>query len=170
VFAFGLSERAHGADVYSTDMVLTPDGDGGYRANGVKYYIGNGNAARMVSTFGKFADSGEYVFFAADAHHPNYELIGNIVNSQIYVSTYALHDYPVNEGNILHRGEDAWNAALNTVNVGKFNLGSAAVGAAHTRSMRRSTMPGTGCSTAEQSPTSRTSAGCSPTRTRDWWR
>ena len=130
VFAFGLSERAHGADVYSTDMVLTPDGDGGYRANGVKYYIGNGNAARMVSTFGKFADSGEYVFFAADAHHPNYELIGNIVNSQIYVSTYALHDYPVNEGNILHRGEDAWNAALNTVNVGKFNLGSAAVGAA----------------------------------------
>jgi acyl-CoA dehydrogenase len=34
VFAFGLSERAHGADV-STDMVLTPDGNGGYRANGV---------------------------------------------------------------------------------------------------------------------------------------
>jgi acyl-CoA dehydrogenase len=32
VFAFGLSERAHGADVYSTDMVLTPGGDGGYRA------------------------------------------------------------------------------------------------------------------------------------------
>jgi acyl-CoA dehydrogenase len=61
VFAFGLSERAHGADVHSTDMVLTADGDGGYRANGVKYYISNGNATRMVSTFGKFADSGEYV-------------------------------------------------------------------------------------------------------------
>ena len=28
VFAFGLSEREHGADIYSTDMVLTPDGDG----------------------------------------------------------------------------------------------------------------------------------------------
>ena len=27
VFAFGLSEREHGADIYSTDMVLTPDGD-----------------------------------------------------------------------------------------------------------------------------------------------
>ena len=128
VFAFGLSERAHGADVYSTDMVLTPDGEGGYRANGVKYYIGNGNAARMVSTFGKFADSGEYVFFAADSQHPNYELIGNVINSQNYVSTYALRDYPVNEANILHRGDDAWNAALNTVNVGKYNLGSASVG------------------------------------------
>ena len=26
IFAFGLSEQAHGADIYSTDMVLTPDG------------------------------------------------------------------------------------------------------------------------------------------------
>jgi hypothetical protein len=133
VFAFGLSERAHGADVYSTDMVLTPDGDGGYRANGVKYYIGNGNAARMVSTFGKFADSDEYVFFAADSQHPNYELIGNVINSQNYVSTYALRDYPVNEANILHRGDDARNATLNTVNVGKYNLGSASVGNWHAR-------------------------------------
>ena len=32
VFAFGLSEREHGADIYSTDMVLTPDGDG-FRAH-----------------------------------------------------------------------------------------------------------------------------------------
>ena len=90
----------------------------------------------MVSTFGKFADSGEYVFFAADSHHPNYELIGNVVNSQIYVSTYALHDYPVNEANILHRGEDAWNAALNTVNVGKYNLGSAGRRHRHPRVLR----------------------------------
>ncbi|HEX6713728.1 MAG TPA: hypothetical protein VF066_10095, partial [Thermoleophilaceae bacterium] len=41
IFAFGLSEKAHGADIYSTDMVLTPDGDG-FRASGGKYYIGNG--------------------------------------------------------------------------------------------------------------------------------
>src|SRR5258705_51060 len=49
VFAFGLSEREHGADIYSTDMVLEPDGDGGFTATGGKYYIGNGNVARMVS-------------------------------------------------------------------------------------------------------------------------
>ena len=36
IFAFGLSEKAHGADIYSTDMVLTRDGDG-FRANGRKY-------------------------------------------------------------------------------------------------------------------------------------
>ncbi len=53
VFAFGLSERAHGADIYATEMRLTPQPDGSYRANGEKYYIGNGNIAPMVSTFGK---------------------------------------------------------------------------------------------------------------------
>ena len=42
VAAFGLSEKEHGADVYSTDMVLTPNGSGGYLASGSKYYIGNG--------------------------------------------------------------------------------------------------------------------------------
>ena len=47
IFAFGLSEEAHGADIYSTDMVLTPDGSG-WRANGRKYYIGNGNAAALA--------------------------------------------------------------------------------------------------------------------------
>lgn len=33
VFAFGLSEQTHGADVYQTDMILTPS-DGGWTANG----------------------------------------------------------------------------------------------------------------------------------------
>ena len=82
----------------------------------------------MVSTFGKLADTDEYVFFAADSQHPSYELIKNVVNSQNYVSKFALRDYPVTEADILHRGEDAWNAALNTVNIGKYNLGWASIG------------------------------------------
>ena len=65
IFAFGLSEKTHGADIYATDMVLTQDGDG-WRANGRKYYIGNGNEAAIVSTFGRFEGSDDYVFFAAD--------------------------------------------------------------------------------------------------------
>lgn len=127
VFAFGLSERTHGADVYSTDMILSENGDG-LRANGEKYYIGNGNAARMVSTFGRFEGEGDYVFFAADSQHPNYELLGNVVASQNYVSNYRLNDYPVTDEDILHRGADAFSAALNTVNVGKYNLGWASIG------------------------------------------
>lgn len=127
VFAFGLSEQTHGADVYQTDMNLTPK-DGGWTATGEKYYIGNANVARMVSTFGKFDGTDEYVFFAADSQHERYELIKNVVNSQNFVANYALRDYPVTEADILHRGPEAFHAALNTVNVCKYNLGWGAVG------------------------------------------
>ncbi|HWS93282.1 MAG TPA: acyl-CoA dehydrogenase family protein, partial [Mycobacterium sp.] len=131
VFAFGLSEQAHGADVYQTDMILTSSPDGGWTANGEKYYIGNANVARMVSTFGKIAgtpENPEYVFFAADSQHDRYELIKNVVNSQNFVANYALRDYPVTEADILHRGPGAFHAALNTVNVCKYNLGWGSIG------------------------------------------
>lgn len=128
VFAFGLSERAHGADIYSTEMSLTPQTEGTYRANGSKYYIGNGNIARMVSTFGKMSDSGDYVFFIANYQHEKYDCVKNIVASQSYVAEYALHDYPVTDEEILSRGQAAWDTVLNTVNIGKYNLGWASIG------------------------------------------
>jgi len=128
IFAFGLSERSHGADVYSTEMCLRGQSDGGWLAQGEKYYIGNGNRAALVSTFGKIDDSEEYVFFAVDSQHDRYECIRNVVNSQSYVSHFRLDDYPIEEADILSRGRAAWDAALNTVNVGKFNLGWASIG------------------------------------------
>jgi acyl-CoA dehydrogenase len=128
IFAFGLSEKEHGADVYSTDMILTPKGDGQYTARGGKYYIGNGNKAAIVSTFGKLADSGEYVFFGVDSQHENYRLVKNVCASQNYVSQYELEDYPITEADIIATGDHAWNSALNTVNIGKYNLGWASIG------------------------------------------
>ncbi|MDZ5442236.1 acyl-CoA dehydrogenase [Micromonospora sp. 4G57] len=131
VMAFGLSERPHGADIYSTDMVLTPDGAGGFRATGGKYYIGNGNVAGLVSVFGRRADvegPDGYVFFAADSRHPAYRLVRNVVNAQMYVSEFRLEDYPVRAEDLLHTGRAAFDAALNTVNVGKFNLCTASIG------------------------------------------
>jgi len=128
IFAFGLSEKAHGADIYSTDMVVTPIDEGRYTASGRKYYIGNGNRASIVSTFGKFAGSGDYVFFAADSQHERYECVQNVCASQNFVSELALHDYPLTEADILHKGREAWDAALNTVNIGKYNLGWASIG------------------------------------------
>lgn len=128
IFGFGLSEKAHGADVYSTDMHLIPQAEGDYVARGEKYYIGNGNKAALVSTFGKLEGSDDYVFFAVDSQHERYECKKNVVNTQSYVSNFALDDYPVREEDILSRGKEAWNAALNTINVGKFNLGWASIG------------------------------------------
>ncbi len=128
IFAFGLSEKQHGADIYSTEMALTPEGDGNYKANGEKYYIGNGNEAAMVSTFGKMSDTGDYVFFVANFGKPQYELKKNVCESQNYVANFALHDYPITEAEILSKGREAWETALNTVNVGKYNLGWASIG------------------------------------------
>jgi acyl-CoA dehydrogenase len=128
IFAFGLSEKEHGADIYASDMSLTPMADGSFRADGGKYYIGNANQAALVSTFGKFSDSGEYVFFAVSSRHENYELVKNVINSQNYVAEYALNSYPVTRADLLAEGRDAWDMALNTVNVGKFNLGWASIG------------------------------------------
>ncbi|MFC8180020.1 acyl-CoA dehydrogenase family protein [Rhodococcus sp. NPDC057297] len=133
VAAFGLSERAHGADVYSTDMLLAPGGGDGveFMASGEKYYIGNGNVAGTVSVFGRRTDvegPEAYVFFVANSNHDNYVLRDNVVHGQMFVSTFALENYPVRAEDILHTGADAFSAALNTVNVGKFNLCTGSIG------------------------------------------
>jgi len=128
IFAFGLSEKEHGADIYSSDMMLYPQTDGTYLAKGDKYYIGNANKAAMVSTFAKMSDTGDYVFFVADSRHEKYECLKNTVSSQSYVAEYALHDYPITEADILAKGSEAWDSSLNTINVGKYNLGWGAIG------------------------------------------
>jgi acyl-CoA dehydrogenase len=131
VFAFGLSEREHGADIYTTDMALTPDGGGGFRATGGKYYIGNGNVSRMVSVFGRRSDvdgPDGYVFFAADSQHESYRLVKNVVQAQMFVAEFRLENCPVRPQDVLHTGQAAFGAALNTVNVGKFNIGPASIG------------------------------------------
>jgi acyl-CoA dehydrogenase len=139
VMAFALSEREHGADIYNTDLLLTPaqdeDVEGGerpvFRASGEKYYIGNGNVAGMVSVFSRRTDvdgADGYVWFVADSAHQNYELIDNVVHGQMFVSNFRLNDYPVHEEDILCTGPEAFSAALNTVNVGKFNLCSGSIG------------------------------------------
>ena len=131
IFAFGLSERAHGADLYSSEMMLYPQADGTYLARGSKYYIGNGNVAALVSTFGKIHGSGEYVFFVVETQHPKYECVKKIDTSgvrQAYVSEYKLNDYPITDKDIVSRGQLAWDSSLNTVNVGKFELGWASIG------------------------------------------
>jgi len=128
IFAFGLSEKEHGADLYSSEMSLTPMGEGSYMADGGKYYIGNANEAGLVSVFAKDSDTDEYVFFTADPTHKNYDLVKNVVSSQSYVAEFGLSAYPVTEADILSRGTHAWDSALNTINVGKYNLGWAAIG------------------------------------------
>ena len=126
--AFGLSEKEHGADIYSTEMKLYPQEDGTYLARGSKYYIGNGNEASTVTVFGKIAGTDEYVFFVVDAHHEKFECVQNVITAQNYVSEFILHDYPITDAEISARGPKAWDDMLNTINICKFNIGSGATG------------------------------------------
>jgi len=130
IFAFGLSERAHGADLYSSEMLLTPLAENKYVADGGKYYIGNGNKAAFVSTFAKNSETDEYVFFVVNPEHENYDLVQNVVDWEGYVAEYSLNGYPITDDDILTTGRDAWDSALNTINVGKFNLGWGSIGIA----------------------------------------
>ena len=134
MFAFGLSERDHGADIYSTDMILTPDGEGGFSATGGKYYIGNGNVARMVSVFGRRADVDGpegYVFFAADSRHPAYKLVKNVVHgADVRQRVRPRGRTRCGRRTSCTPASAAFEAALNTINVGKFNLGFCSIGMA----------------------------------------
>ena len=126
--AFGLSEREHGADIYSSEMKLYPQEDGTYLARGSKYYIGNGNVASIITVFGKIDGTDDYVFFVVDSNHEKYECVQNVIQAQNFVSEFNLHDYPITDADILSRGPKAWDDMLNTINICKFNIGSGAIG------------------------------------------
>ena len=95
----------------------------------------------------------------------------NVVNSQMFVSEFRLEDYPVRAEDVLHTGQAAFDAALNTVNIGKFNLCAAVDRHLRARDVRGGhPRPQPRSSTASRSPTSRTCAGSSPTPTPGWSR
>ncbi|MEF9877434.1 MAG: acyl-CoA dehydrogenase family protein, partial [Gordonibacter sp.] len=122
VFAFGMSEKEHGADLYSNETCLTQLEDGTYRADGDKYYIGNAHIASKVSTMGKNATTGEYCNWVVDSRHPNYKYVKDIEVSgmgQCRVGEYQLIEYPISDNDILKSGDAAFADGLATVNIGK---------------------------------------------------
>ena len=131
VFAFGMSEKEHGADLYSNEAHITQLDDGTYRADGNKYYIGNAHIASKISTCGKNATTGEYCNWVVDSRHPNYKYEKDIEVTEIgqcRVGAYQMIEYPITEHDILKSGDAAFADGLATVNIGKFQLGFAASG------------------------------------------
>ena len=128
----------------------------------------------MVSVFGRRADvegPDGYVFFAADSQHPHYELVKNVVNSRTTSPSSELNDYPVTAEDILHTGPEAFDAALNTVNIGKFNLGWASIGIcthAFYEAITHADEPRPLRHARDRLPAR--APGCSPTPTRGWSR
>jgi acyl-CoA dehydrogenase len=53
LFAFGVSERGHGSDLFANEFTVKQAGAAGWVADGTKYYIGNANKACMISILAK---------------------------------------------------------------------------------------------------------------------
>lgn len=135
IFAFGMSEKNHGADLYSNEVHLTQKEDGTYVANGNKYYIGNAHMASKVSTMGRNATTGEWTNWVVDSRNRHYDYVKDIEvpgMGQCRVGEFELIEYPITEHDIIKTGDAAFADGLSTVNIGKFQLGFSAAGiAAH---------------------------------------
>ncbi len=140
MFAFGLSEKDHGSDIYSSEMLLTKNEKGNYVANGSKYYIGNANCAEIISVLaidksrnpsGKVTKE-DFVFFAfrpkESKSFTNLKKIETMGVKTAFVGTFSIENHEFTEADIIARGEDAWDAVFGTVNLGKFFLGFGSVG------------------------------------------
>ena len=108
VFAFGLSERAHGADIYSTDMVLTPDGG----AVSEPRVASSTSVTAPWPAWSRCSAGGRtwmartaMCSSAADSQHENYRLVKNIVQAQMFVAEFRLENYPVGLQDVLHTGK-----------------------------------------------------------------
>lgn len=133
IFAFGMSEKGHGADLYSNECTIRPTGDGKYVANGNKYYIGNAHIAPKISTLGKNSETNEWTFWVVDSNHRNYNYVKDIVcpgAGQMRVGEFEMIEYPISERDILTTGDKAFADGLSAVNIGKFQLGFSATGMA----------------------------------------
>ncbi len=128
MFAFGLSEKEHGADIYSSDMMLYPNADGTYRANGDKYYIGNGNEAALVSTFAKMADTRRIRLLRGQLQAREVRMRAERGERAELRGRIRAARLPITDADITEKGPKAWDDMLNTINVCKFNLGWGAIG------------------------------------------
>ncbi len=139
LFAFAVSEKAHGSDLFANELTVEPAGPGRWVANGSKYYIGNANAASIVSVLArrKPGTSGEgrrspFVFFAVrPGDTPAFQAVRKIRTIGIrtaFVGEFDIHDHEFPDGDIISEGREAWEAVFGTVDLGKFFLGFGAIG------------------------------------------
>jgi acyl-CoA dehydrogenase len=140
LFAFAVSEKAHGSDLFANEFTVRREA-AGWRADGCKYYIGNANVASIVCILAKKGDTepaaaatrrAPFVFFAlrpGDA--PAFQNVRKIRTLGIrpaFVGQFEVKGHVFAESDIISRGRSAWDAVHSTVNFGKFFLGFGAVG------------------------------------------
>ncbi|MHC4107893.1 MAG: acyl-CoA dehydrogenase family protein [Planctomycetota bacterium] len=140
LLAFGVSEKTHGSDLFANEFRLTETGPGRFMANGTKYYIGNSNAAAILSILAKrddarTGDSTKRFPFALLALRPEqsrgFRNVGKIRTLGVragYVGEFEVKNHELPESDLIAEKRQAWDAVLGTVTLGKFFLGFGSIG------------------------------------------
>jgi acyl-CoA dehydrogenase len=140
LFAFAVSERAHGSDIMANEFAVRADASAGWLASGTKCYIGNTNTACIISVLARDRTANPdaagkrapFVFFALRPHEsPGFKNLRKVRTLGIrnaFVGEFEVHDHPVREEDVISRHREAWAALFGTVDFGKFFLGFGAIG------------------------------------------
>ncbi len=140
LFAFAVSEKAHGSDLFANEFTITRTGSTGWIADGTKYYIGNANAACIITILAREGDAesggtARRAPFAFIALRPgetpairNVRKIRTLGIRTAFVGSFEVKEHPLPMSDVISRGREAWDAVRATINFGKFFLGFGAVG------------------------------------------
>lgn len=140
LFAFAVSERVHGSDLMANEFEVRDTGSTGWLASGVKCYIGNANAACIISVLARDRTTNPdavgkrrpFLFFALRPHESlgfmNLRKIRTLGIRNAFVGEFEVRDHLVQEADVISQHRDAWTAFFATVDLGKFFLGFGAVG------------------------------------------
>jgi acyl-CoA dehydrogenase len=140
IFAFGVSERDHGADLLANEFTVTDLAPGRLVARGNKYYIGNAHAAAMISvlakrTHGRHGAASRrtpLLFFAlrpSQGGPPRSACkIRTMGIRSAYVGAFNVDGHEFPEADVICNGRDAWETLFATVTLGKFFLCFGSIG------------------------------------------
>ncbi|HEX4054033.1 MAG TPA: acyl-CoA dehydrogenase [Tepidisphaeraceae bacterium] len=138
LLAFGVSEKNHGSDLLANEFTLEKIRPGHLVASGKKYYIGNANAAAMISILARMEDGSSRgrraapaLFVLRPARSKAFSPARKIPTLGIrsaFVGEFEVKNHELPEGDLVAEGRHAWDAVLGTVTLGKFFLGFGSIG------------------------------------------
>ncbi|MBM4113970.1 MAG: acyl-CoA dehydrogenase, partial [Phycisphaerae bacterium] len=134
VGAYALSEAGSGSDALAARTRATRASDGDWRLTGEKMWITNGGFADVIVVFAK-VDGEQFTAFLVETAFPGVSAGREEHKMGLHGSSTTpilLQDARVPAGNVLGEVGKGHKVALNTLNFGRFKLGSMSVGGCRT--------------------------------------
>jgi acyl-CoA dehydrogenase len=134
LLAFGVSEKEHGSDLLANESTVRDLGQGRFLANGTKYYIGNANAASIISIMACDGDAKHSVpiLFALRPKQSkafnSVRKISTLGVRSAFVGKFEVKDHEFPQSDVIARGRDAWDAVFGAITLGKFFLAFGSIG------------------------------------------